>query len=106
MKRGLNFQRLFSLHVQQNHGALLANGNEESLPDSKRVASIEDRARLRPNGKRSCQRFRRQHLAANMELQVKFPKNLERIDPSLHATGFVSKHASAHSSCGQEFPRT
>src|SRR6266567_5010803 len=106
MKRSFNLQGLFSLHVQENHGALLFYGNEKSLPYSESVASIEDGARLRPNRKRSCKPLRREHLAVGMELQVKFPENLERIDPSFHAASFVSKQASAHSSCRQKFPRT
>src|SRR5260370_22655461 len=106
MKRCFDPQRLVGLDVKQNLGALLANGNKESLPHGESVASIEDRAGLGPDGKGSCKRFRRQHLDLSVELQVKFPENLEWIHPRLHAAGFISEQASAHSSCGQAFPQT
>ena len=82
------------------------DGDKERLPHRESVAGIENCARLRPDGDRTCQSFRGNNAAFLMKAQMKVAKNLERVNPGFHLPGFVSKQSGAAAGDGKKFPGT
>ncbi len=91
MEYRLDFERLLGFHVQQNDGALRVHGHKKSFAHGEGVAGIKNGGGFRPHGNGSGQSFSREDSAFGEEIQMKFPENLQRVDPCLHFAGFVSE---------------
>ena len=105
MESRLNFQRLFRFHVENDHRALFAHGNEKRFANAERISRVQDRGGLRPNGNGPRQCLSRQQSPFGVKFQVKVAKHLQRVHPRFHAPGFIPQQSRARSGDGQKFPR-
>src|SRR5439155_262281 len=106
VKNRLNLQRVLRFHVEQDHGALFAHGNEKCFVHAERISRVQNRGGFRPHRNRPRQCLRRQDSSFSMKFQVKLAENLQRVHPRFHAARFISQQPRACSRDWQKFPWT
>src|SRR5580692_6830800 len=89
MKTGFDLQWFFGFNIEKNDGALLVYRNKKCLAHGESVIRVKNCGRLRPNSDGPRQRFCWKNASFGVKFQVKFAKNLERIDPHFHSSRFV-----------------
>src|SRR5579871_3048468 len=105
-KRCLNLQRLFSFDLKQNNRSLFIQRDTKRLANAEGIPRIKNRSRLRANGKRTCQTLGRKGTVVNVERQVKFTKDLQRINPRLKSSRLIAEQSGSVADYGQELPRS
>ena len=100
-----HFERFAALSLDPDYCARLFRRHKKSFHHRKRIAGIEDAAGFRSHRDRARQRFRGNDVALIVKSQGEIAKNLQRIDPSLELSGFVSKQSRARADGVEKFPR-
>src|SRR5438105_1312918 len=91
LENRFHFERLAALSLDPDYCARLFQWYKKSFHHRKRIAGIKDAAGFRSHRDRARQRFRGNDVALIVKSQGEIAKNLQRIDPSLELSGFVSE---------------
>src|SRR6266567_3490340 len=105
IERGLDLQRMRGFNFESNDCSRIAHRDEQSFLYRKRVACINNCARLRTNRNGPYKRFGRKGTAVHQKMHMKIAKDFERVDPGLQIATLVSEQASSHAGGAEKFPR-
>ena len=102
---GLDLQRMRGFNFESNECSGIVHRDEQSFLYRKRVACVNNCARLRTNRNGSYKRFGRKGTAVHQKTNMKIAKDFERVDPGFQIATLVSEQAGSRASGAEKFPR-